>query len=121
MKYVDIDVRGFELMPKIVSDETGTVLFGFKLTANQVWKYQIENDCIVSMTEVQPMIHSRSWSFACLYVPQKPGVIVVAGGIDYSAKKTNKCEIYNTESNSWSELPPLNETKSSCSICFIRN
>ena len=80
IKKVNINVKNFYVRSRRVYNQTGNVIYAFDEESNKVWKYQIEDDCIVSMTEVQPMIHSRRSKFGCLYVPQAPGVIVVAGG-----------------------------------------
>ena len=68
------------------------------------------------MSEVAPMINSRS-SFGCT-VNVHNNEIYVAGGYT-DGFTTRKCEAYNVASNTWRELPNLNEEKCASSLSVM--
>lgn len=68
------------------------------------------------MTEVAPMISSRS-SFGCT-VNVHSNEIYVAGGYT-NGITTARCEAYNAHTNTWRELPALNEEKCATSLCVM--
>lgn len=68
------------------------------------------------MTEMTPMISSRS-SFGCT-VNVHSNEIYVAGGYTMGVA-SRKCEAYNVTTNTWRELPNLNEEKCSSSLCIL--
>ena len=68
------------------------------------------------MSEVASMISSRS-SFGCT-VNVHTNEIYVAGGYT-NALTSRKCEAYNVATNTWRELPSLNEEKCASSLCVL--
>ena len=45
--------------------------------------------------------------------------ILVAGGNTHRGNMTRRCESYDIEKNTWHELPPLNEEKTSASLSVL--
>jgi len=68
------------------------------------------------MTEMLSMISSRS-SFGCT-VNVHQNEIYVAGGYT-NGVASKRCEAYNIQTNTWRELPALNEEKCATSLCLM--
>lgn len=59
-------------------------------------------------------------SFGCLYVPSASPKIVVTGGY-INGKLSTRCEVYNINSDTWNQLPEMNEAKASSSLCLMND
>jgi len=81
-----------------------------------VTRYKIEAGGKVVMEEMASMISTRS-SFGCT-INVHQNEIYVAGGYIMGAV-SKKCEAYNVATNTWRELPPLNEEKCASSLCVL--
>lgn len=59
-------------------------------------------------------------AFGCSLSKQL-GIVIVAGGQVNPLLGTSRCEKYDIQSDTWAELPSLNEAKCSTSLCIIAN
>jgi Kelch motif len=102
-------------------DETAYIIGGAKdklsqTTVKDVIAIRIGNQGKIEKCEKTPMNTSRSSFGSVINVNRNE--IYVAGGY-VNGQLTKSCEAYSIKDNKWRELPPLNESKCSVTLCVL--
>ncbi|KAI4350519.1 hypothetical protein L6164_004968 [Bauhinia variegata] len=100
------------------SFSAGTYLFvlGQEFSGAVIWRYElVTNKWFKNPSMIRPR---------CLFASAACGTFAyVAGGLDLNAdhEVSNSAEKYNSESESWESLPPMNKKRRNCSGCYMDN
>ncbi|XVE91461.1 hypothetical protein REPUB_Repub01dG0011900 [Reevesia pubescens] len=91
---------------------TELLVFGKEVTSQVIYRYSILSNSWTSGTSMNAP--------RCLFGSASLGEIaILAGGCDSQGNILNSAEMYNSETQQWETLPPMNKPRKMCSGVFI--